>query len=171
MLRARQIDPNTARAKEVLEDKCSSFVEKAYKNARICKSLEEFVAGCKPEDRPHAILIGSPAAYHGSDLPGADLEVQCLKHFPDVALFIEKPISCSPVKNCYALAEILEKKGTIASVGYMLRYLKVGSGPAALYDREWHWLNSANSRRPGHPTHASDHRGDRKAGHGRGRAL
>jgi hypothetical protein len=48
-----------------------------------------------------------------------------LKHFPEAALFVEKPISCAPVPACYALADILDKKKSIVSVGYMLRYLQV----------------------------------------------
>lgn len=57
--------------------------------------------------------------------PGADLEIQILKHFPKAALFIEKPISTAPVVNALNLAHYLEEKRVVASVGYMLRYLKV----------------------------------------------
>ncbi|KAH9811922.1 putative oxidoreductase C terminal-domain-containing protein [Melampsora americana] len=119
------IDPATHRSKQVKELKCATFVEKAYKDARLCKDLDEFVSVMTPEEKPHAIVIGSPAQFHGSNIPGQDLELQCLKHFPNVALFIEKPISCAPVPACYALADILEKKACVTSVGYMLRYLQV----------------------------------------------
>ena len=57
--------------------------------------------------------------------PGADLEIQVLKRFPKAALFIEKPISAAPVANALNLAHYLENHRVIASVGYMLRYLKV----------------------------------------------
>ncbi|KAH9441660.1 hypothetical protein Pst134EA_032713 [Puccinia striiformis f. sp. tritici] len=119
------IDPAIHRAKEVMTVKCATFVEAAYKDAKLCKSLDEFVGIIKPTEVPHAIVIGSPAQFHGSDLPGQDLELQCLKHFPEAALFVEKPISCAPVKSCYALAKILDDKKSVVSVGYMLRYLQV----------------------------------------------
>lgn len=57
--------------------------------------------------------------------PGADLEIQIIKQFPKAALFIEKPITTAPVPNALKLAHILEDSHSIASVGYMLRYLKV----------------------------------------------
>lgn len=57
--------------------------------------------------------------------PGADLEIQILKLFPKASLFIEKPITTAPVQNAINLAQYLEQSGTVASVGYMLRYLKV----------------------------------------------
>jgi len=91
----------------------------------LCKDLDEFAKAITPDEQPHAIIIGSPAQYHGCNIPGQDLEIQCLKHFPDAALFVEKPISCAPVPACYALADILDKKQPVVSVGYMLRYLQV----------------------------------------------
>lgn len=51
--------------------------------------------------------------------------MQVLKYFPKTALFIEKPITTAPVQNAVNLAHYLESQGTVASVGYMLRYLKV----------------------------------------------
>jgi len=119
------VDPAIDRAKEVINVKCATFVASAYKDARLCKDLDEFAKLATPAEYPHAIVIGSPAQFHGSNLPGQDLELQCLKHFPGVALFVEKPISCAPVKACYALADILEQKKQVVSVGYMLRYLQV----------------------------------------------
>ncbi|PLW44201.1 hypothetical protein PCANC_13438 [Puccinia coronata f. sp. avenae] len=119
------VDPAVHRAKEVISVKCATFVESAYKDARLCKDLDEFAKLATPAETPHAIVIGSPAQFHGSNLPGQDLELQCLKHFPEAALFVEKPISCAPVPACYALADILDKKKSIVSVGYMLRYLQV----------------------------------------------
>lgn len=40
----------------------------AYSETRLCKSLDEFVKGMKPTDVPQVVIIGSPAAFHGSDL-------------------------------------------------------------------------------------------------------
>ncbi|EFP74662.2 hypothetical protein PGT21_027269 [Puccinia graminis f. sp. tritici] len=119
------VDPAIDRAKQVINVKCATFVEAAYKDARLCKDLDEFAKTISDSETPHAIVIGSPAQYHGSNLPGQDLELQCLKHFPEAALFVEKPISCAPVPACYALADILDKKQSVVSVGYMLRYLQV----------------------------------------------
>ncbi|MBW0512219.1 hypothetical protein O181_051934 [Austropuccinia psidii MF-1] len=119
------IDPDLNRSQQVLKLKCASFVERAYQNAHLCKSLDEFVEKIKPEEKPRAIIIGSPAQFHGSNLPGQDLELQCLKHFPLAALFVEKPISCAPCVNSYALADVLDQSKSVVSVGYMLRYLQV----------------------------------------------
>lgn len=60
------IDPALDRAGIVLDAKRASFVEKAYKNARLCRDLAEFVAGLKPDEKPHAFIVGSPAQFHGS---------------------------------------------------------------------------------------------------------
>jgi len=119
------VDPATSRAEAVIEHKLNSFVAMAYSDCRLCKSLDEFVKGMDVKHTPHVVIIGSPAAFHGSDLPGADLELQILKHFPKAALFIEKPITTAPVQNALNLAHALEEQRVIASVGYMLRYLKV----------------------------------------------
>lgn len=88
-----------------------------------------------------------------------------LKAFPDVALFIEKPIATAPVASCYALAEYLEKQKTIASVGYMLR-CGLPLSPKARVS-----LRRRRKIPEGDPAHASDHRGDGQARHGRRRTL
>lgn len=62
------IDPAIHRSKQVKEAKCATFVEKAYENAKLCKDLDEFVKGMTPEEKPNAIIIGSPAQFHGSNL-------------------------------------------------------------------------------------------------------
>lgn len=71
-----------------------------------------------------AIIVGCPPAYRGTDLPGQDLELKLLKHFPGIALFIEKPVATGPVDRTFAVAEKLRAAGNVCSVGYMLRYLK-----------------------------------------------
>lgn len=53
------------------------------------------------------------------------MEIQITKLFPKAGLFIEKPITTAPVQNAVNLAHFLEDNRVIASVGYMLRYLKV----------------------------------------------
>lgn len=59
----------------------------AYVSALLCHRTS--VEILRPY-RPHAVMIGSPAAFHGSTEPGADMELQVLKAFPNAALFVEK---------------------------------------------------------------------------------
>lgn len=62
------VDPATFRAEAVIEHKNNSFVAMAYSECRLCKNLDEFVKGMEPKYLPHAVIIGSPAAFHGSDV-------------------------------------------------------------------------------------------------------
>jgi len=68
--------------------------------------------------------VGSPPAFRGSDIPGADLELLLLKYFPKVALFIEKPVSTHPVEKAMFVSDKVLNSGIVCSVGYMLRYLQ-----------------------------------------------
>ncbi|KAJ3763492.1 putative oxidoreductase C terminal-domain-containing protein [Lentinula raphanica] len=121
------IDPATERAKEVLRKKCDSFVISAYENTRIYKNFEEFHKNLPKSLRPRAFVVGSPPMFRGTLKSGRDIETQILKHYPGVALFIEKPIATGPVEEIeegYKIAKQIEETRTICSVGYMLRYLK-----------------------------------------------
>ncbi|KAH8116971.1 putative oxidoreductase C terminal-domain-containing protein [Phellopilus nigrolimitatus] len=121
------IDPAIERAQAVLQKKCDSFVVSAYKDTRIFKSLDEFVKGMTAKERPHAIVIGSPPMFRGSTKPGRDVELQVLKHFPGVAMFIEKPIATGKeegIPDAFVVAKSIQDSGVVCSVGYMLRYLK-----------------------------------------------
>lgn len=62
------VDPAIARGQAVLDAKALSFVAMAYQDCRLVKSLDEFVEGMQPQDTPHVVIIGSPPAFHGSDL-------------------------------------------------------------------------------------------------------
>jgi predicted dehydrogenase len=73
---------------------------------------------------PHAVIIGSPPKFHGSMYPGKNAEVILSKAFPHIAMFVEKPISTSPVHDVMEVNRFLKERGHIVSVGYMLRYLK-----------------------------------------------
>lgn len=97
----------------------------AYANTKVYPTFEDYVAKVGHSERPHVIFVGCPAAFHGADVPGADLELRILKAFPNAGIFVEKPISASPVPNCLNVAQAIEDRRTICSVGYMLRYLKV----------------------------------------------
>ncbi|POY76597.1 hypothetical protein BMF94_0187 [Rhodotorula taiwanensis] len=121
------IDPSEATAQRRLEVKRSSFVEAAYRNTRICPSLEDFVSTMKDHERPHAFVVGSPAAFRGSTKQGRDFEMQVLKFFPKdtPAMFIEKPLSADTVPEALTVARALVDSKTTVSVGYFLRYLRV----------------------------------------------
>ncbi|KAF8959028.1 putative oxidoreductase C terminal-domain-containing protein [Flammula alnicola] len=121
------VDPAIERATAVLQKKCDSFVVSAYQDTRVFKTFEDFVRNMSPRDRPRAIIVGSPPMFRGSTQPGRDIELQILKHFPGVAIFIEKPIATGPeeeIDEAFKIAKMIDDSNTICSVGYMLRYLK-----------------------------------------------
>jgi hypothetical protein len=73
-----------------------------------------------PRVRPKAIIVGSPPMYRGSTKPGRDIELQILKYFPGVAMFIEKPIATGTedeISDGYKIAKVIEDSNTICSVG------------------------------------------------------
>ncbi|PSR74105.1 hypothetical protein PHLCEN_2v10061 [Hermanssonia centrifuga] len=79
------------------------------------------------KDMPRAFVVGSPPMFRGTTQPGRDIERQILKHFPGVALFIEKPIATGPsgeIEEAFKVAKHISDSGAVCSVGYMLRYLK-----------------------------------------------
>ncbi|WFD26270.1 hypothetical protein MNAN1_001247 [Malassezia nana] len=119
------IDPSAERAKSVLKTKCQSFVLSAYKDTIVHPSFKSYLETVTPENRPHAIWVGSPPAYRGSTEPGRNLEQLLTDGLPGVPLFIEKPVSTGCVDQAFAVADMLKKSGNLVSVGYMLRYLKV----------------------------------------------
>ncbi|KDQ60764.1 hypothetical protein JAAARDRAFT_55502 [Jaapia argillacea MUCL 33604] len=122
------IDPNIERAAHVLQIKCNSFVVSAYGNTRVFRNLEEFIKHMNPRtDRPKAFIVGSPPMFRGTTQTGRDIEMQILKHFPGVAMFIEKPVATGPIaelQESFEIGKMIEKSKTICSIGYMLRYLK-----------------------------------------------
>ncbi|KAH9066435.1 putative oxidoreductase C terminal-domain-containing protein [Lactarius vividus] len=121
------IDPNAERATAVLFKKRETFVRSAYEKTRVFKTLEEFVENMLPRDRPRAVIVGSPPMFRGTNRPGRDIELQILRHFPGVALFIEKPIATGPedeIAETFKISQAIVDSGAICSVGYMLRYLK-----------------------------------------------
>ncbi|KAF8136621.1 putative oxidoreductase C terminal-domain-containing protein [Boletus edulis] len=121
------IDPATERATAVLQKKCDSFVVSAYRDTRVYKSLDDFAKNVTPKERPRAFVIGSPPMFRGTLQPGRDIEMQIQKHFPGVAMFIEKPIATgdkSEIEETFKIAKFISESGAITSVGYMLRYLK-----------------------------------------------
>jgi predicted dehydrogenase len=115
------IDPAIDRATAALQKKCDSFVLSAYQDTRVFKTLEDFVKSMSPKDRPRAVIVGSPPMFRGSLAPGRDIEMQILKFFPGVAMFIEKPIATGAhheIDDAFAIAKTISDSKTICSVGY-----------------------------------------------------
>ena len=116
------IDPNIERAAVALEKKCESFVVTAYQDTHICKTLADFIRVMSPEEKPHAVIVGSPPMFRGILQKGRDIEAQILEHFPGVPLFVEKPITTGPLEELsetYQLAKRISDSKTICSVGYV----------------------------------------------------
>ena len=121
------IDPAIDRATAVLQKKCETFVRSAYENTRVFKTLEDFVRNMSPKDTPRAVIVGSPPMFRGTLQSGRDIEIQIMKYFPGVAMFIEKPAATGPASElpeAFAVAKAINESGTLCSVGYMLRYLR-----------------------------------------------
>ena len=73
-----------------------------------------------PKDRPHAVIIGSPPMFRGSINVGRDIELQILKEFPGVALFVEKPVATGPqeeILDGFQIAKAIGDSNAICSVG------------------------------------------------------
>lgn len=81
------------------------------------KTIDDFAKSMKPEEKPRAIIVGSPPFWRGSDQPGRDLELKLLQYFPGVALFIEKPVSTGPSTTALEISKKIEAAGNICSVG------------------------------------------------------
>lgn len=104
----------------MLQKKCDSFVVSAYKDTRVFKTLDDFVKAMQPRDRPRAFIVGSPPMFRGSTKSGRDIELQIMKHFPGVALFIEKPVATGPVSeldDAFQVSKAITESKTICSVG------------------------------------------------------
>lgn len=73
-----------------------------------------------PKERPRAFVIGSPPMFRGTLHPGRDIEMQIQKHFPGVAMFIEKPVATGPkseIEEAFKVAKFISDGGAIVSVG------------------------------------------------------
>lgn len=114
------IDPAIDRARAVLQKKCDSFVVSAYQDTRVFKTLDDFVKNMSPRDRPRAVIVGSPPMFRGTTQPGRDVELQILKYFPGVALFIEKPIATGPsseIDEAFKVSKHISDSKVVCSVG------------------------------------------------------
>ena len=114
------VDPAIERAASILQTKCDTFVKSAYENTRICKNLDEFVSTMTKEEYPRAVIIGSPPMFRGSTVSGKDIEIQLLKKFPGISLFVEKPVatgSFQELKDSFEVARAISNSGNVCSVG------------------------------------------------------
>lgn len=114
------IDPAVDRATSVLAKKCETFVRSAYENTRVFRSLDDFVKNVSKKDTPRAFVIGSPPMFRGTTQSGRDIELQIMKYFPGVALFVEKPVATGPsneIEEAFKVAKTIGVSGTICSVG------------------------------------------------------
>lgn len=117
------IDPAIDRANEVLKNKRDSFVVSAYQNTRVFKTFEDFVKNMKPNEKPRAVVVGSPPMFRGTTQPNRDIELQIMNSFPGVAMFIEKPIATGPsseIEDAFKVAKLIADSNTICSVGWVL---------------------------------------------------
>ena len=97
----------------------------AYKDTVVYPTFKDYMASVCAETYPHAVWVGSPPAFRGGTEPGRNLEQLLTAGLPNVPLFIEKPVSTGAVDQTFEVAKMLEQNGSLVSVGYMLRYLKV----------------------------------------------
>ena len=114
------VDPAIERAASILQTKCDTFVKSAYENTRICKNLDEFVSTMTKEEYPRAVIIGSPPMFRGGTVSGKDIEIQLLKKFPGISLFVEKPVatgSFQELKDSFEVARAISNSGNVCSVG------------------------------------------------------
>lgn len=114
------IDPNIERAMSVIQEKCDTFVVSAYEDTRIFRTLEEYAQAMINQEKPRAFIVGSPAQFRGTMRPGRDVEMQILRDFPGVAIFVEKPVATGPlseIDDVFTVSKILSESGTLCSVG------------------------------------------------------
>jgi len=112
-------DPFTRRAQQVLEIRQSN-----PENAQLWSTTEVFADYTEMLDKtnPDAVYIGLPPFFHGSTEARRDVELQCARR--NIHMFIEKPISCSPLEEVSQVTKIIEQSNLTVSVGYMFRYSK-----------------------------------------------
>ena len=94
----------------------------AYENTRVFRTLEDFVKNMARRDFPRAVVVGSPPMFRGTTQPGRDVELQIMKYFPGVAMFVEKPSATGPsseIEQAFEVARRISESKTICSVGWV----------------------------------------------------
>ncbi|OLL24696.1 hypothetical protein NEOLI_003179 [Neolecta irregularis DAH-3] len=122
------VDPAISTSEIVLNNKRASFVEKAYRDTITHQSIPKYIEASKNSGIfPKIVVIGAPPQFRGCLIENRNAEQLLSKAFPEVAMFIEKPISTATVEEARALDNYFKEHKHIVSVGYMFRYLKVVS--------------------------------------------
>ncbi|XP_060074888.1 uncharacterized protein LOC132554579 [Ylistrum balloti] len=113
------VDPDTVKAKQVLQTRLASQNGSFYTECRIMADLAELIA-----QRPDAVFIGVPPVARGSLQYNKDLELQCVR--AGIHVFVEKPMSVLPLDDfrlyAAAMQKAVEESNVVLSVGYMFRY-------------------------------------------------
>ena len=114
------IDPLVEKAASVVKTRQQGEYGHMYNECRALPSAAEYLGS---GERPDAVLIGVPPAYHGSTEHGKDVELMFLQ--AGIPAFIEKPLSVLPPGEFSRYAEMMKnaaaKTGVSSSVGYMFR--------------------------------------------------
>ncbi|WOO85366.1 putative protein [Vanrija pseudolonga] len=116
------VDPFVQRAEERLAVKREAGVE-GYDRTEVFPSIEAAGKALIGGRAPALIVAGVQPKIRGSPHAGRDVELQVQRAFGTTPLFVEKPISSSPVPEVRQVSKALG--GTLTSVGYMFRYLEV----------------------------------------------
>jgi predicted dehydrogenase len=114
------IDPAIDRATRAVQNKRSALALSSYQDTRVFTSLDDLVENMSSDARPHAVIVGSPPMFRGTTKSGKDIEMQILKYFPGVAIFIEKPITTGPIteiQDLFKVAAAVNAASVTCSVG------------------------------------------------------
>ncbi|KAH9920425.1 putative oxidoreductase C terminal-domain-containing protein [Fomitopsis serialis] len=158
------VDPDQSRAAAALAGKQASDAASAYTSCKTFSTVAEAVANLSDGLLPQLAIVGAPPFARGSDVPGADIELQLSTAFPGCALFVEKPVSSGPVDGS-------QKRRTLVGVGYMLRYSRgrkiieennlvvMGTNARYVMAYEWArklpwWNKDSSGGRTSHPLHS-----------------
>ncbi|KAL1405643.1 hypothetical protein Q8F55_009282 [Vanrija albida] len=113
------VDPVTSKAEARLAEKRGVV---GYEHTEVFGSIAAAGEALTGTRAPALVVAGVQPEIRGSHAPGRDVELQVQRAFPSTPLFVEKPLSSSPVAEVVAVAAALG--GTRTSVGYMFRYLE-----------------------------------------------
>jgi Oxidoreductase family, NAD-binding Rossmann fold len=125
------VDPAIDRARAAINKKVTSDAASAYHDTQFFKTLHEFATNMAAVDRPQAIVVGSPPMFRGTLQANKDIEVQILKLFPSVAIFVEKPVTTGPqseIGDLRQLANSIAEAKIVSSVGYVIKLSWVDAG-------------------------------------------
>lgn len=132
------IDPNQQQVQTVLQNKLNPTINimlpqsnlavyhaASYADTKVFYNLDDFLTSVATHrDYPDIVLVGVPAAYHGSTREGANIEMKLASALPHSVLFVDKPISLAEQNQVEAVGRYLKEQNTLCSIGYFMRYLQ-----------------------------------------------